>query len=289
MAVAVSGRYLRALVALAAATTVIALTAASATARPPQLETVGATPGRIATATWSLPANVGSQFFELANDPEVNVYGYFRQIHLLRFGVLDYDQTALIQSDSSPPLDPGIYYVHVAGHDGVHDGCAVVEFSDILKLTINPDGTTSSQPGGPGTGDCTLIRPKAGHPGGGSVGGGGTSLDKTAPVAQLRYARRQDIDKLLVRGRMSEPGTLTARALVDVGGLLAKIYMFRPSTRKASGGVLTRLPIRVSRKHKRALKRAMRRGKRIRARVILTAMDRAGNTTSKHVTIRLKP
>ena len=88
---------------------------------------------------------------------------------------------------------------------------------------------------------------------------------------------------------MSEPGTLTARASVDVGGLLAKIYTFRPKARKVTGGVLARLPLKISKKQKRALKRAMRRGKRLRARVTLTATDRAGNSITKHAVIRLKP
>jgi hypothetical protein len=250
---------------------------------------VGATPGLFATANWSLPDRVASQFFELADAPDVNVFGYFDQPHLLRFSVLSSGQTALTESDSSPALNPGTYYVHIAGHDFVHDGCARIEFSDILKLTIATDGTATSEPHGPGTGNCTLLRSRPGQPGGGTVGGGGGKFsDKTPPVAQLRYSKRQDIDKLRVRGRMSEPGTLTGKALVDVGGLLAKIYTFRPTTRKVSGGVLARLPLRVSKKKKRALKRAMRRGKRLRARVTLTAMDRAGNTTTKHATIRLK-
>ena len=88
---------------------------------------------------------------------------------------------------------------------------------------------------------------------------------------------------------MSEPGTLTARASVDVGGLLAKIYTFRPASRKVTGGVLATLPLKLSKKHKRALKRALRRGKRLRARVAVTATDRAGNRPTKHAIIRLKP
>ena len=47
---------------------------------------------------------------------------------------------------------------------------------------------------------------------------------------------------------MSEPGTLTASAAVDVGGLLAKIYTFRPKSRKVTGGVLARLPLKMSKK-----------------------------------------
>jgi len=288
MATARLARHCHALVALAGATIVLALMSAPAVASPPSLQTVGAT-GGLVTGTWSLPSGVRAQFFEVAKYPDVNVYGYFRQKLVrpedplaqprdpldgaesqVRFGVLDSSQTSLTPADPTPPLPAGVYYVHIAGHDAC-GACPAIEFSATFEINIGPDGNSiSSKVVAPGT------------------GGGVVAGDRTPPVAQLRYSKRQDIDKLLVRGRMSEPGTLTARAVVDVGGLLAKIYTFRPRTRKVSGGVLAKLPLKVSKKKKRALKRAMRRGKRLRARVSLTATDRAGNSITKHGTIRLK-
>jgi hypothetical protein len=289
MASARSARHRRALVALAGATITLALASPPAVANPPSLQTVGAT-GGLVTASWSLPSGVRSQFFEVAKYPDVNVYGYFRQKLVrpedpraqprdpldgaesqVRFGVLDSNQTSLTAGDPKPPLPAGVYYVHIAGHDACGP-CPAIEFSATVEVNIGPDGNSiSSKVVAPGT------------------GGGVVAGDRTPPVVQLRYSKRQDIDKLLVRGRMSEPGTLTARATVDVGGLLSKIYTFRPKSRKVTGGVLARLPLKISKKQKRALKRAMRRGKRLRARVALTARDRAGNTTTKHATIRLKP
>jgi hypothetical protein len=275
---------------------------APADAQPPNLGTVGAT-GGIVTASWSLPPNVSSQFVEVGKYLEVNAYGYFQcfrppratlcaegESNIVRFGILSSGQTSLTADDVKPPLPAGTYHVHIAGHDAVHTGCPQVEFSDVVELTIGPDGTeSSSRVVAPGTGDCTLIRGSGAGGAGGGGGGGVVPGDEIPPVAQLRFSKRQDIDKLAVRGRMSEPGTLTAKALVDVGGLLAKIYTFRPKTRKVSGGLLVKLPLRVSKKRKRALKQAMRRGKRLRARITLTAVDRAGNTTTKHAIIRLKP
>jgi hypothetical protein len=243
---------------------------------------------------------VRSEFFEIAHLPDVNAYGYFQcnpdirgdvcdeGSTVERFGVLSGNQTALEPTDATPPLNPGTYYIHIAGHDNVHDGCASIEFSDMWKLEVSATGTVGTLYG-PGTGDCTLIRPKPGTPAGGSVGGGGKFTDETPPTAQLRFSKRQDIDKLKVRARISEPGTITARALVDVGGLLAKVYTFKPRTRKVAGGVLTTLPLKLSKKNKRALKRALRKRKRLRVRVTLAAVDRAGNTATKHATIRLKP
>ncbi len=241
--------------------------------------------GGIVTATWSLPGERAVGVLRDRGYPEVNVYGYFRQRLVgqerrktaRRAGCGSASstpsQTSLTAGDPKPPLPAGVYYVHIAGHDRACGGaCAQIEFSDIVEVTIGADGNSvSSRVVAPGT------------------GGGVVAGDKIPPTAQLRFARRQDIDKLLVRGRMSEPGTLTARAVVDVGGLLAKIYTFRPKARKVTGGVLARLPLKISKKQKSALKRSMRRGKRLRARVSLTATDRAGNSITKHAVIRLKP
>lgn len=292
MAATVSGRHWCARIALAGTIMALATLSAPADARPPQITSAGATNG-FATATWSLPSTVKAEFFELATNPEVNVYGYFRQRNQVRFGVLYADQTSLTSDDAKPPLppEPGTYYVHIAGHDRVYDGCPQIEFSDMMEITIKDGGAVESRLYGPGTGDCTLRTNSPGSPasgGGGSGGGGAKFNDETLPVAKLRYSRKQDIDKLRVRARMSEPGTLTARASVSVGGLLAKIYTFRPASRRVTGGVLATLPLKLSKKHKRALKRALRRGKRLRARVAVTAMDRAGNTRTVHATIRLK-
>jgi hypothetical protein len=270
--------------------------ASPAAASPPTLKSAGAS-GGLVTASWSLPSGVGSQFFEIARYPDVNVYGYFRQKLVrpgkpedgaesqVRFGTLRTTQTSLDPTDPTPPLEAGTYFVHIAGHDNVHSGCPDIEFSDIIQVTIDAGGNgASAGVVAPGTGDCRL-----GGSGGGGGGGGAIRGDETPPTARLRYSRRQDIDKLRVRARMSEPGTITARALVDVGGLLARIYNFRPARRKVTGGVQATLRPKLSKKNKRALKRAMRRGKRLRARVTITARDRAGNITTLHATIRLRP
>ena len=124
----------------------------------------------------------------------------------------------------------GTYYIHIAGHDRVYDACPSIEFSDMMEITIKDGGAVESRLYGPGTGDCTLRRNSPAS-GGGSGGGGAKFNDETLPVAKLRYSRKQDIDKLRVRARMSEPGTLTARATVSVGGLLARLYTFKPASR----------------------------------------------------------
>jgi len=275
-------RLIAAIVPLAALVAVL-VPVSSAAASAPALKSVGAT-GGLVTASWSLPSGVGSEFVEIAKYPDVNVYGYFRQRLVrpgkpedgaesqVRFSVLGSSQTSLTRDDPAPPLPAGTYYVHIAGHDGSCGTCPSIEFSAIVELVIGANGNSIS---------TTVVSP--------GTSGGNVSGDRTAPTAKLRYSRKQDIDKLRVRARMSEPGTITARALVDVGGLLARIYNFKRVSRKVKGGVQATLRPKLSKKNKRALKRAMRRGKRLRARVTITARDRAGNIKTLHATIRLRP
>ena len=284
----------------------LVVAAPTAEALPPKLESAGATNGLL-TANWSLPPTVSTQFFEVGKYLEVNAYGYFQcnraplptrcgdeESNIVRFGVLASNQTSLTPADPTPPLPAGTYYIHIAGHDRVHTACPQVEFSQTRQVEIHQDGSaTDHGVVAPGTGDCTLT-PGAAGSGGGSAGGGGgggggaVAGDKIPPTTQLRYSRRQKLNKLRVRARMSEPGTLTVRALVDVGGLLARIYNFRPVSRKVTGGVLATLKPRLSKRHKRALRRALRKRKRLRARITVTATDRAGNRQTRHATIRLK-
>jgi hypothetical protein len=285
-------------VALVVAAALLTVTASPAGAKPPRLTTAAAS-GGLVSATWSLPAGVGAEFFEIAESPDVNAYGYFRcnpavcapgEGASIRFGVLGSTQTSLTPTDPRPPLPAGTYYLHIAGHDRIHDGCPLIEFSDIMEIQIDGSGdaAATSQPAAPGTGDCTLIRRPGGVVEGGGGGGGAFPGDKTAPAARLRFARKQDIDKFAVRASMSEPGTLTVGALVRIGRLPGRTYVFRTASRKVNGGVLAKLRLKPTKKDRRALKRALRNRKRLRARITLTATDRAGNSRTVHGTVALK-
>jgi hypothetical protein len=285
------------------AATLLTAAVSPAAANPPTLASAGAS-GGIVTAQWALPPSVVAEFVEVAHYPDVNAYGYFvcsgalrgadfcrSNPAVARFGILNPDQTSLTSGDVKPPLSAGTYYVHIAGHDSVHTGCPQIEFSATFGITIDANGNAATtQPVAPGTGECTLIRRPGGiiERGGGGGGGGALPGDRTAPTAQLRVARRQDVDKLTVRARMSEPGTLTAGALVRVGGLSGRTYAFRIASRKVTGGVLAKLRPKLAKRHKRVVKRALRR-KRLRAQITVTATDRAGNSRTLRRTVTLKP
>jgi plastocyanin len=120
-------------------------------------------------------------------------------------------------------------------------------------------------------------------------GGGGSPPPPPdmAPVSSLISSASQRVAKLFVRASMNEAGTLTATGTVSVPGA-AKVYRFKPSTRMVSANQSIRLRLRLGKKPLRAVKRALRRGKRLKAKIALTARDMTGHETVRRQTIRLK-
>jgi hypothetical protein len=262
-----TGRNLRAVAPLVALTALFAVLAPAAAAKSPALQAAGAQNGHPG-ATWSLPGGVTSEFYEVASDPQTGTFGYFLQRNLLRFGSLDRQQKCII--DDGPPLSPGVYYIHIGGHDNA-PGQPLIEFSETRRVVILAGGGTFSCASGAGSGG----------------GGGGTVKDSDKPSCTLRFARRQDIDKLNVRARMNEAGNLTATAVVIVG---KRPMAFKFSSRTVKQNQFARLPLKLAKsKDLRAVKRALRRGKRLKVKALVTARDKAGNEQERRVTIRLRP
>jgi hypothetical protein len=238
---------------------------ALATASPPVLSSVTVPlGGNHPTSQWTLPAGVTSQFIQTSQSSEVNEDGYFG--HLVNFNVVDPNQTAFTDQFE---FQSGVYYLHVAGHDKKCFGgaCPSIEFSDVVSFQVPGVGS------GPGGG----LPPTSGGPG----------PDKVAPIEVLSFAPVQDVDKLLVRARMSEAGRLTARASVSVAGA-SKVYRFKTVSRSATANVSAKLRLKLAKKQLKAVKRALKKGKRLRAKVTVTATDRAKNKKSQKATIRLK-
>jgi hypothetical protein len=252
--------------ALVALGVLLAVLAPAAAAAPPVIGTVGASSGHPGAA-WSLPSGVTSEFYEVASDPATGTFGYFQQRNLLRFGTVNQDQKCVI--DDGPALGPGVYYIHVAGHDKA-PGNPSVEFSATKRIVVLASGNAFS---------CS------GNGGGGGGGGGGTVKDSDKPSCSLRFAHRQRIGKLNVRARMNEAGLLSATAVVAIG---KKPVAFKFSSRTVKQNKFARLPLKLAAKDLRTVKRALRRGKRLIARVLVTARDKAGNEQSRRAVIRLK-
>jgi plastocyanin len=127
-------------------------------------------------------------------------------------------------------------------------------------------------------------------PGGGGGGGGGGATPgpvDTAPVSSLVASSKQRVDKLFVRASMNEAGTLTASATVTAPSGAAKLYRFKSASKKVSPNVPVKLPLKLSKSASRAVKAALRRRKKLSAKVTLTARDTTGHQTVRKQTIRL--
>jgi hypothetical protein len=244
----------------------IALWPTLAVADPPVLKSVAVELNQNhPTSTWSLPDGVSSQFIQTSESSDVNEDGYFRTLE--NFNVVASTATSFFDPYNFPS---GVYYLHVAGHDkkcraGV---CPPVQFSEVMSFQVpgvgvGVGGDLPSTTGGPGP-------------------------DKVRPLQTLIFAPLQDVDRLYVRAQMSEPGTLRASAKVSVPGA-SKVYAFKTASRAVGANVRTKLRLKLSKKRLKVVKRALRRGKRLKARITVTATDRAGNKRADKATIRLKP
>jgi hypothetical protein len=109
--------------------------ASPAIAAPPVLTSVSHV-DRHPAATWTLPPGVKSQIAEVATSPATSTDGYFFRENVKAFDLLEEAQRNWVYNLQ---LDPGVYYVHVAGLDepcffaGL---CPVREFTQTATLLI---------------------------------------------------------------------------------------------------------------------------------------------------------
>jgi hypothetical protein len=262
-------------VALACPPVLVSVTLASGSSHP--------------TSQWTLPAGVSSQFMQASQSSEVSLDGYFR--HVESFGTLAPDQTTFADPFS---FQPGTYYLHVAGHDKRCNGftCPQIEFSDIMTFQVTAGTTAASAPTASSSyraANSAAVTCSGGGSGGGTLPdtSGGSGRDRVRPFETLSFAPVQDVDKLFVKARMSEAGTLTARGSVSVAGA-SKLYRFKKASRSVRANVSAKLRLKLQKKRLKAVKRALKRGKRLKAKITVIATDKAHNKRSQKATIRLK-
>jgi hypothetical protein len=123
---------MRILVFFATLVASILLSSGSALAAPPVILTVGQV-SQHPTATWSLPAGVESRVVEVATAPTTGSDGYFFAENVKAFDIPQPTDTSWTYTYQ---LDPGTYYVHIAGFDTTCGACPIREFSSILTLVI---------------------------------------------------------------------------------------------------------------------------------------------------------
>ncbi|MDX6539625.1 MAG: hypothetical protein QOI71_1235 [Gaiellales bacterium] len=109
-----------------------------------------------ATVTWALPAGTVTQNVEISDSPAVGSDGAFFSDHVKSSDAVTPAQTTYV---STAALDPGTYYVHVAGTVAGCDTCPTREWSQITPLAIPtsilPVVEGSGQVTGPGGLSCS--------------------------------------------------------------------------------------------------------------------------------------
>jgi peptidoglycan/xylan/chitin deacetylase (PgdA/CDA1 family) len=111
--------------------------------------------------------------------------------------------------------------------------------------------------------------------------------DKVTAFASLKARKRQDVDSVYVSAAMLEPGALTATGTVGVPSA-SRVFKFKRTVATATPGKRVKLRLRLSKNGLRAAKRAIRAHKRLRAKITITATDRAGNRKTAKRTVRLR-
>ena len=259
---------------------ILAIPATAASAAAPVLDSVTVC-DEVATYRWSLPAGVASRFAETATAPSVDINGYyFPQRNLYGGLTVAADPATSLVDDA--PFPAGTYYVHVGGLDTTKPPPPHIEFSQTVKFVVDASGkgTGVDQPG---------TSPACPSPGATNAGGGGT-VSQITPFGKLKYGRSQSVRKLFVTARSAEAGTLKAVASVQVPGAAksAKVYRFKTVTKKVAANALVKLRLRLSKQGLKAVRRALKRGARLKAKVKVTATNQAGIASSQQASIKLR-
>ena len=255
--------------ALVAFFATLSLTADAALARAPVLTSVKVSNHK-ATYTWTLPPGVETALVETSITPGTDLFGYFHpKTNNVSLNTPPPTATSVVDDVS---FSEGTYYVHVGAHDTSLATCPGREFSDTWLFVVNSAGDGTGADVATGTPPCP------------AQGGGGP--DKIPPSMLIKFSRRQKVDKLFVQARMDEAGTLTAQATVSMGGS-SKVLRFTRVTRAVPADRLRKLRLKLRKSLLRQVKLALKRGKRLKAKVTVIARDRGGNSVTKKATIRL--
>ena len=114
--------------------------------------------------------------------------------------------------------------------------------------------------------------------------------DTTAPALQLGGAASQRIARqravIVVVACPTEACSATARGTVTVPGS-AKVFKLTPVSKQISVGSKASLRLGIARRALTAIAHALKRHRRVSARITVAATDGAKNTTTKQRTIRL--
>jgi hypothetical protein len=101
----------------------------------------------------------------------------------------------------------------------------------------------------------------------------------------------QDVDKLFMLAQVHADAKLVVTATVSLPGKgrATKTYRFKSFTRKVPAHKVNRVRLRLSKAKLRSVKRLLRRGKRLKVKIVSRAQNAAGgpwSQASRSVTLR---
>jgi hypothetical protein len=103
----------------------------------------------------------------------------------------------------------------------------------------------------------------------------------------LKVASSQKLKKLAVRAALDEPGTISVTGTVSVPNA-SKVYKLKAVTVNVFVGATMTIRVKLPKKALKAARRALRRGKKVKAKLTVTARDRAGNRAAERRSVRLR-
>ncbi len=112
--------------------------------------------------------------------------------------------------------------------------------------------------------------------------------DKTPPHATVATKRYSVKDHTVsVRITTDEAATATVNGTINVANA-SKVYRLKRSTASLEQNVATKLKLRISKKARGPIRRALKRHRKIKAKLTISLKDAAGNTSTVKSTVSLR-
>ena len=86
---------------------------------------------------------------------------------------------------------------------------------------------------------------------------------------------------------LDEIADVTVTGSVSVPGA-SKVYRIKKVTKRVAAGKRTRIGLKLSKKARKAIKKALKNGQKPKAKLTVTAKDLAGQRTVKRPSVKLK-
>jgi hypothetical protein len=207
-------------------------------------------------------------WLEFSPTAATDIDGFFTDPGTLSSGPYD----DLTQDFNSAPFQfpPGTYYVHVSAISSTCDDITIIcvdEFSSPpVLLTVPPDPPPPPPP---------PIPPPP------------PPADTVTSFSTLKCASSQKADKLVVLAAMAENGTITVSGTVSAPNA-SKVFKLKSVSVNATAGKTVTVKVKFAKKALKAVKKALKRRKKVKANLTITARDSAGNAKSEKRSVKLK-